>query len=57
MAGLLLVPLLRDGWPVRRALVALAVSAGSHALIDRRWPVRRLLAMVGSQASPPWNGA
>jgi hypothetical protein len=48
MAGLLLVPLLRDGWPAWRALVALALSAGSHALIDRRWPVRRLLRAVGS---------
>ena len=48
MAGLLLVPVLRDGWPVWRALVALAVSAASHAFIDRRWPVRRLLVVVGS---------
>jgi Protein of unknown function (DUF3307) len=46
--GLLLVPVLRDGWPLWAALVALAVSAGSHAFIDRRWPVRRLLRAVGS---------
>jgi hypothetical protein len=48
MAGLLLIPLLRDGWPAWRALVALAVSAVTHAFIDRRWPVRRLLRVVGS---------
>jgi hypothetical protein len=48
MAALLLVPLLRDGWPAWRALVTLAVSAGTHALIDRRWPVRGLLRVVGS---------
>jgi hypothetical protein len=48
MGGLLLAPVLRDGWPLWRALVALAVSAASHAFIDRRWPVRRLLAAVGS---------
>jgi hypothetical protein len=48
MAALLLVPLLRDGWPAWRALVTLDVSAGTHALIDRRWPVRGLLRVVGS---------
>lgn len=48
MAGFLLLPVLRDGWPLWRALVALAVSAASHAFIDRRWPVRRLLVVVGS---------
>jgi hypothetical protein len=48
MAALLLVPLLRDGWPAWRALVTLAVSAGTHALIDRRRPVRGLLRVVGS---------
>jgi hypothetical protein len=48
MAGLLLVPLVRDGWPAWRALVTLAVSAATHAFIDRRWPVRSLLRVVGS---------
>jgi hypothetical protein len=48
--GLLLgVPVLRDGWPAWKALVVLGVSAASHALIDRRWPVRVLLRAVGSQ--------
>jgi hypothetical protein len=31
-----------------RGLVVLAVSAGSHAIIDRRWPVRALLRATGS---------
>jgi hypothetical protein len=48
MGGLLLIPMLRDGWSAWCALVALAVSAGSHAFIDRRWPVRTLLRAVGS---------
>ena len=48
--GLLLgIPVLRDGWPAWKALVILGVSAASHALIDRRWPVRALLRAVGSQ--------
>jgi hypothetical protein len=48
MGALLLVPVLRDGWPVGRALIVLAVSAATHALIDRRWPVRTLLRATGS---------
>ena len=48
MGLLLLVPVLRDGWPAWKALVVLGVSAASHALIDRRWPVRALLRVVGS---------
>jgi uncharacterized protein DUF3307 len=48
MGGLLLIPVLRDSWPLWRALLTLAVSAASHAFIDRRWPVRRLLVAVGS---------
>jgi hypothetical protein len=48
--GLLLpAPVLRDGWPAWKALVVLGVSAASHALIDRRWPVQALLRAVGSQ--------
>ncbi len=48
--GLLLgVPVLRDGWPAWKALVILGVSAVTHAVIDRRWPVRALLRAVGSQ--------
>ncbi len=46
---LLLIPVLGDGWPAWKALVAVGVSAASHALIDRRWPVRALLRAVGSQ--------
>jgi hypothetical protein len=48
MALLLLVPVLRDGWPAGKALAVLAVSAATHALIDRRWPVRALLRVAGS---------
>ena len=48
MAALLLVPTLRDGWPASHALATLAVSAATHAFIDRRWPVRSLLRAVGS---------
>jgi hypothetical protein len=49
MALLLLVPILRHGWPAWKALLILGVSAASHAIIDRRWPVRALLRAVGSQ--------
>jgi hypothetical protein len=48
MGALLLLPILRDGWPARKALLALLVSAATHALIDRRWPVRALLAASAS---------
>ena len=48
MGLLLLVPVLRDGWPAGKALAVLAVSAATHALIDRRWPVRALLRVAGS---------
>jgi hypothetical protein len=48
MGGLLVLPVVRDGWPAWRALVVLAVSAVSHAVIDRRWPVRTLLRATGS---------
>jgi hypothetical protein len=56
--GLLLgVPVLRDGWPVWKALIV-SVSGASHALIDRRWPgagaaVRRSAA----NGSRRWSGA
>jgi Protein of unknown function (DUF3307) len=40
MGTLLLLPVLRDGWPAGKALVTLTVSAMTHAVIDRRWPVR-----------------
>jgi hypothetical protein len=36
----------RPSW--RRALAAVALSAGTHALLDRRWPVVRLLERTGS---------
>jgi hypothetical protein len=48
MGMLLLIPILRDGWPAGKALAVLAVSAGTHALIDRREPVRRLMRAAGS---------
>lgn len=32
----------------RRVAAALAVSAGTHALLDRRWPVRRVLEATRS---------
>jgi hypothetical protein len=40
MALLLLIPVLRNGWPTGKALAALTVSALTHGVIDRRWPVR-----------------
>ena len=48
MGALLLVPVLRDGWPASKALAALLVSAATHAVIDRRWPVRALLTASAS---------
>jgi len=48
MGLLLLLPVVRDGWPAGQALVVLAVSGATHALIDRRWPVRALLRASGS---------
>ncbi len=51
MGGLLPIPVLHDSWPRWRALLTLAVSATSHAFIDRHWPVRRLLVAVGSPGS------
>ena len=48
MGLLLLIPILRDGWPAGKALAALAASAITHAVIDRRWPVRTLMRASGS---------
>jgi Protein of unknown function (DUF3307) len=48
MGVLLLLPILRDGWPAGKALAALTVSAVTHAVIDRRWPVRALMRASGS---------
>ena len=48
MGALLLLPILRDGWPAWKALVTLLVSAATHAVIDRRWPVRALLTASAS---------
>jgi hypothetical protein len=48
MGSLLLLPVLRDGWPVGKAALAVTVSAATHAFIDRRWPVRALLRLAGS---------
>lgn len=36
----------RPSW--RRTLAAVAWSAGTHALLDRRWPVTRILRATGS---------
>jgi hypothetical protein len=47
MGPLLLLPV-RDGWPASKALAVLAASAATHALIDRRWPVRALMRVAGS---------
>ena len=48
MGVLLLLPILRDDWPAGKALAALTVSAVTHAVIDRRWPVRALMRASGS---------
>jgi Protein of unknown function (DUF3307) len=48
MGLLLLIPILRDGWPAGKALAALAASAITHAVIDRRWPVRARMRAAGS---------
>jgi Protein of unknown function (DUF3307) len=48
MGLLLLIPILRDGWPAPNALAALAASAVTHGVIDRRWPVRALMRAAGS---------
>jgi hypothetical protein len=60
MGLLLLIPILRDGWPAGKALAALAASAITHAVIDRRWPVRALMRAAGSpgpccSAEPHWS--
>lgn len=36
----------RPSW--RRTLAAVAWSAGTHAILDRRWPVVRILELTGS---------
>lgn len=36
----------RPSW--RRTLTGMAISAGTHAFLDRRWPVVRLLERTGS---------
>lgn len=38
----------RGGW--RRLAAGVAFSAATHAFLDRRWPVTRLLAATGSAA-------
>ena len=48
MGTLLLLSVLRDGWPASNALLTLTVSAATHAVIDRRWPVRALLRVTAS---------
>jgi len=62
MAGMLLAAdqLLGLGLSRRRLAAALAVSAGTHAFLDRRWPVRRILEATGSlgfaRLQTPLNG-
>ena len=53
MGPLLLLPVLRDGWPAGKALAVLVVSAATHALIDRRWPQRCSGACSPSSRHPP----
>ena len=48
MGTLLLLPVLRDGWPAGDALLTLTVSVATHAVIDRRWPVRALPRLTAS---------
>jgi hypothetical protein len=48
MGLLLIIPILRDGWPAGKALAALTVSAVTHGLIDRRWPFHALRRAAGS---------
>jgi hypothetical protein len=36
----------RPSW--RRTLAAVAWSAGTHAFLDRRWPVKKILELTGS---------
>jgi hypothetical protein len=48
MGLLLLIPILRDGWPTWKAPAAMTVSAITHAVIDRRRPVRALMRVAGS---------
>jgi hypothetical protein len=59
MGALLLLPVMRDGWPTWKALVVLLVSAATHAVIDRRWPVRALLRLTASPgfATVDWGVA
>jgi hypothetical protein len=45
---LLFIPVVRDGWPDWKVLATLTVSAMTHAVINRRWPVRALLRAAGS---------
>ena len=47
MGLLLLIPVLRDGWPAGKALAALAVSAMTHAVIDR---------IAAAPPPGPWDG-
>lgn len=48
MGLLLLILIVRDDWPAWKGLVILTVSGGTHAFLDRRWPVRALLRATAS---------
>lgn len=47
---LVMTALLLPFWHDRWFILALVVSAGTHAIIDRRWPVRLVLAKMGSKS-------
>jgi hypothetical protein len=57
MGALLLIPVLRDSWPASKALLIMTMSAATHALIDRRWPVVRCCGWPAAQGSQPSTGA
>lgn len=46
LAGLRRLTGVRPSW--RRTLAAVAWSAATHAFLDRRWPVKRVLELTGS---------
>lgn len=46
LVGLRALAGVRPSW--RRTAVAVAWSAGTHAFLDRRWPVKRILELTGS---------
>lgn len=41
--------LVLPAWPGWRAVAFLSISIATHALVDRRWPTRLILATTGSK--------